>query len=334
MKANIICALAFALALTAKAVDPPPDGGYPGANTAEGAGALLRLTSGTQNTAVGTFALQNDTIGSSNTALGAETLFINRGGNSNTAVGVGAMNLNLDGDLNTATGYLALSSNRSGNDNTANGNNALGRNTTGSNNVALGASAGFHLTTGDNNIDIGNKGVAGESNTIRIGRKGTQQATFIAGIRGTSTGDMDAVPVVIDSDGQLGTVSSSARFKEQIKPMDTASEAILALKPITFHYKNDKSETPQFGLIAEEVAKVAPDLVVREENGEPYTVRYEAVNAMLLNEFLKEHKKVEALEARIEEQQKQIEALAAESGRVAPRYKSADLPYGNEERAR
>jgi trimeric autotransporter adhesin len=143
-----------------------------------------------------------------------------------------------------------------------------------------------NLTTGDSNIDIGNPGVAGDSLTICIGFQGSQTATFIAGIRGLTTGNGDAIRVLIDSAGQLGTVSSSRRFKKEIKPMDKASEAILALKPVTFHYKSDNTNTPQFGLIAEEVAEVNPDLVVRNADGEIYTVRYDAVNAMLLNEFL------------------------------------------------
>src|SRR5205807_3603023 len=131
-------------------------------------------------------------------------------------------------------------------------------------------------------------------------------ATFISGIRGTTTANANAVPVVIDSAGQLGTVSSSRRFKDEIKPMDNSSEAILGLKPVTFHYKSDTQNTPQFGLIAEEVAKLNPNLVVRDENGEIYTVRYEAVNAMLLNEFLKEHGQVQQLKATVAEQQKEI----------------------------
>jgi predicted ribosome quality control (RQC) complex YloA/Tae2 family protein len=183
----------------------------------------------------------------------------------------------------------------------------------------LGYFAGFSLTTGSNNIDIGNRGVAGEANTIRIGNAVTtvwsdglthpaQTRTFIAGIRGRTTANANAVPVVIDSAGQLGTASSSRRFKNEIKPMDKASEAILALKPVTFHYKSDNTRTPQFGLIAEEVAKVNPDLIVRDENGEIYTVRYEAVNAMLLNEFLKEHRKVEALQTSFAQQQRDFQS--------------------------
>jgi hypothetical protein len=157
----------------------------------------------------------------------------------------------------------------------------------------LGTSAGLNLTTGNNNIDIGNTGVAAESAKIRIGTKGTQVATFIAGISGKTVAG--GVGVIIDANGHLGTVVSSARFKDAIKPMDKASEAILALQPVTFRYKRelDPEGIPQFGLVAEQVEKVNPDLVARDEEGKPYTVRYEAVNAMLLNEFLKEHRKVE-----------------------------------------
>jgi hypothetical protein len=179
----------------------------------------------------------------------------------------------------------------------------------------LGFRAGSDLTTGDKNIDIGNAGLAGESGTIRIGRIQDQTATFIAGISGTAVvGDT----VVVDGNGQLGTVASAARFKKEIRPMDKTSEAILALKPVSFQYKSDGKGTPQFGLIAEDVAKVNSDLVVRDRNGEIYSVRYEAVNAMLLNEFLKEHKafveeqrKGQEQGAMIAKQQKQIEALTA-----------------------
>jgi hypothetical protein len=201
--------------------------------------------------------------------------------------------------------------------------------------------AGFNLV-GSNNLDIDNLGVAGDNNTIRIGTPVAftlfnvphlpHTRTFIAGIRGRTTANANAVPVVIDSAGQLGTASSSRRFKNEIKPMNKASEAILGLKPVTFHYKSDSTNTAQFGLIAEEVAKVNPDLVVRDENGEIYTVRYDAVNAMLLNEFLKEHRKVERLEATVVQQQKdfqatvvhqqkQIEALATGLQRVSDQLK-------------
>jgi hypothetical protein len=185
---------------------------------------------------------------------------------------------------------------------------ALTSNTTGSSNITLGASAGANLTTGSNNIDIGNVGSAGESNTIRIGQA-VHTATFIAGISGVIVAG--GVVVVIDANGHLGTITSSERFKEAIKPMDKTSEAILALKPVTFRYKHefDPEGIPQFGLVAEQVEKVNPDLVARDDQGKVNTVRYEAVNAMLLNEFLKEHRNVQKLEAALAQQQKEIKAL-------------------------
>ena len=198
-------------------------------------------------------------------------------------------------------------SNTTGIANTAIGGGALFHNTTGSVNVAVGDFAGGNLTTGDVNIDILNPGVAGETNTIRIGV--TQTRAFIAGIFGTN---VSGSTVVVNSDGQLGVAASSRRFKKEIKAMDQASEAILGLKPVTFHYKSDNCNAPQFGLIAEEVAKVNPDLVVRDDNGEIYTVRYDAVNAMLLNEFLKEHRKNEEQEATITQQRKNFEAALAQ----------------------
>jgi hypothetical protein len=163
----------------------------------------------------------------------------------------------------------------------------------------LGYNAGANLTAGNNNIDIGNGGVAAEANTIRIGTSGTQTATFIAGIRGVAIAG--AQPVGVNANGQLGIRASSARFKEAITPMDKTSEAILSLQPVAFRYKKelDPAGVPQFGLVAEQVAKVNPDLVARDDQGKPFTVRYDEVNAMLLNEFLKEHHKVEEQEARI-----------------------------------
>jgi Chaperone of endosialidase len=271
-----------------QAVNPPPDGGYPGGNTAEGQNALLSLTIGTYNTAVGFFSLRALTFGQFNTAVGAGTLLFNNA-HQNTAVGAAAL-------LNNVTGH----------DNTANGAAALLNNTSGDSNIALGSSAGSLLTTGNFNIDIGNPGLAGESSTMRIGSN-LQTRTFIAGIRGVTTGINNAIPVLIDSLGQLGTVSSSRRFKTGIKPMDKASEAILALRPVTFHYKSDNTNRPEFGLIAEEVAEVNPDLVVRDENGKIYTVRYDAVNAMLLNEFLKEHREVEEQNGKLENQARKIQ---------------------------
>jgi trimeric autotransporter adhesin len=286
-----------------------------GDNTANGTGALFFNTTGTDNTANGFQALEKNTTGNDNAANGFQALFSNTTGPDNTANGFQALFNNRTGGGNTANGFNALFSNTTGIDNVADGLNALKSNTTGSSNTALGVAAGDALTTGSNNIDIGNlvEGGAGESDTIRIGRVGTQTATFIAGIaNATVTGSA----VYIDTtSGQLGLLSSSERFKDGIEPMGNASEALLWLRPVTFRYKKniDPKGIPQFGLVAEEVEKVNPDLVVRDAEGKVFTVRYEAVNAMLLNEFLKEHKKVEDLEkdlrATIVQQQKEIEAL-------------------------
>jgi len=291
-------------------------------NTANGYAALNSNTTGERNTATGRAALTFNTTGNNNTADGHDALFFNDTGIWNTATGSFALFSNTSANDNTAIGYFALFGNTTGNNNTANGTNALLNNTTGNENIALGNLAGSNLTTGDNNIDIGNQGVAAEAGTIRIGTQGTQTATYIAGISGIPIGA--GVAVRVNASGQLGTVASSARFKDEIKPMDKASEAILALKPVTFHYKKelDPDGIRQFGLVAEDVAKVNPDLVVRDGEGKAYTVRYEAVNAMLLNEFLKEHRTVEEQKAtiaqlkqdfqsRLAEQQKQIQALTA-----------------------
>jgi hypothetical protein len=313
-------------------------------NTALGYTALVNNTSGSDNTAIGDTALINNTTGSDNTAIGEEVMTSNTTGNfnnafghfalnfnttgyDNTAIGVYTLESNTTGFRNTATGHAALADNTIGQGNTANGVNALLSNATGNNNVAigiaalekitgsrniaLGSSAGRNINSGDDNIHIGNHGLPRDSNVIRIGTVGTQTNTFIAGISGVTVAS--GVAVVIDANGQLGTTTSSARFKEAIKPMDKASEAILALKPVTFHYKKelDPAGIPQFGLVAEQVEKVNPDLVARDEEGKPYTVRYEAVNAMLLNEFLKEHRKVEALEATVAAQQKGFESQIA-----------------------
>jgi len=280
-------------------------------NTATGFGALSQNTTGVQNTANGTAALATNITGINNTATGFQALLVNFAGNGNTANGAGALFFNTTGNRNTANGIHALQSNFDGNFNVAEGAFALSRNTSGSSNIALGFNAGSNLTTGSNNIDIGALGMADESGKIRIGRQGLQTATFIAGIRGIATANANAIPVLIDSAGQLGTASSSRRFKKEIKPMDKTSEAILAFKPVTFSYKSDKTGTPQFGLIAEEVAEVNPNLVVRDQNGEIYTVRYDAVNAMLLNEFLKEHCKNEEQQATIAELKSEMEALTA-----------------------
>jgi len=233
-----------------------------------------------------------------NTATGDYALFNLTTGTRNTAIGFQALNTNTTGGKNTAIGFFTLQDN-----------------ITGKNNIALGYAAGV-FTAGDNNIHIGNVG-AQESDTIRIGTvagrgiREFQSNTYIAGISGVTIAG--GVPVIIDADGHLGSTTSSERFKDEIKPMDKASEAILALKPVTFHYKKelDPDGIPQFGLVAEQVEKVRPDLVARDKEGRPYSVRYEAVNAMLLNEFLKEHRTVQEQGETIARLQKQIEALTA-----------------------
>jgi hypothetical protein len=279
---TFVCAAA--LVPKTQAVVPAPDGGYPGGNTAEGQNALLSLTSGGYNTALGYFSVRSDTTGSFNTGVGAGALF----------------------------------------------------SATGDQNTAIGAVAGLNLTTGHNNICMGSGvvGVAGENNTIRIGDNLPSQpgssACYIGGIWGSVvTGG--ATPVFIDSSGHLGTTyptvgtaSSSRRFYRDVKPLDSATEALFALKPVTFRYKTeiDPKGTSQLGLVAEEVEKINPDLVVRDKDGKPYAVRYEQVNAMLLNEFLKEHGKVEKLEATVT---KQEVAAAKQDAKIARQQKQIEI---------
>ncbi len=331
-----VALVCFGFLPTMQAVTPTPDGGYPGGNTAEGgSGALFSLTTGTNNTAVGSSALFSLTTGIQNTAVGAQalknntandntaegfqTLVNNTTGFGNTATGWRALFQNATGFHNTADGFSALLRNTTGNHNTANGDEALGsnttgnfnttdgahsleNNTTGSGNTALGFGAGDNVTTANNVICIGS-GVEGAnvSNSCYIGSVFGQTSSL-----GTA--------VFINSSGKLGTITSSRRFKEEIKPMAQASEALFALKPVIFRYKKEieAQKIPQFGLVAEDVEAVNPDLVVRDADGKAYTVRYEAVNAMLLNEFLKAHRKAQQQEATITELKRGIEILTAQ----------------------
>jgi Chaperone of endosialidase len=293
-------------------------------NTAVGYRANFSSLAGANNTAVGSSALYFNT-GASNTAVGAQALksgTTGSTGNNNTAVGYEALWTNQSGSSNTACGYAALAANNKGGNNTAVGLNALVKNVSGGNNTALGVQAGSNLTTGSYNIDIGNDGLSADGTStvsnpgvIRLGDSSHQSQIFIAGI--APVGGGTAVNVL--SSGQLVTTNSSQRFKKYIKSMDSSSDVVLALKPVTFYYKNDNTSTPQFGLIAEEVEKVSPDLITRDEEGKPYSVRYDAVNAMLLNEFLKEHRKVEEQGAMIAKQQKQIDALTAGLQKISTR---------------
>ncbi len=357
----LIFALAcFALLPRAQGqLSPAPDGCYPNYTTAEGCSALNFLTTGAGNTGLGWYSLFSNAAGSFNTATGAGSLLFNTA-DDNTATGAAALLFNTTGTENTATGYQALFNNVTGIFNTASGAEALFSNTTGEQNTAVGFQALYNTTVGGNNTALGSgalfsnitgeanvaigygalshqtggsgnivlganagKFVTGANSVIVIGAPGANVSgsCFIGNIFGVTPVGA-ATAVVIDSNGQLGTSSSSVRFKNDITMMGNASEAILSLKPVTFHYKSDQTRTAQFGLIAEEVAKINPDLVIRDAKGELYTVRYDAVNAMLLNEFLKEHRTVQEQKAlvaqlkqdfqsRLAEQQKQIEALTA-----------------------
>jgi len=359
---GVFVLVCLTLSPRAQAVVPPPDGGYPGFNTAEGQNALFSLTTGAGNTAVGWYSLFSNTEGTFNTATGAGALLSNTA-NENTAFGAGALLFNTTGSFNTANGAFALFANTTGADNTANGNGALTSNTTGFSNTANGSvalvgnitghqntangtSALFNNTTGNFNTATGERALlsntTGNGNTAAgqnalasnttgsfctalgedagfnvstannvicigfgVGGANVSNSCYIGSIFGQTSSH--GVAVFIDSAGKLGTLTSSRRFKEGIKPMEQASEALFALKPVTFRYKKgiDPQGIPQFGLVAEDVEKVNPDLVVRDKEGKPYSVRYEQVNAMLLNEFLKEHRKNE-------EQQKQINVLTAQ----------------------
>ena len=332
----------FALSATVEAVSPPPDGGYTNANTAEGQVALLHLdtTTGANNTAVGFASLGFLITGNLNTGVGSATLLFNTA-DSNTATGAGALLNNSTGSENTANGVFALSGNTTGGSNTAvgfeamqngagsnvlfntavgigalqattaNANTAVGDfaltgDSTGAFNTAIGAVAGSNQTTGSGNVYIGQgiSGVAGETNQ-----------TYIKNINTTSVSGAGTDFVTVNlTTGLLGHLSSSRRYKEEIKPMDNASETLYRLKPVTYHYKKeiDPTRSPAFGLIAEDVAEVNPDLVARNAQGEIESVHYEWVNAMLLNEFLKEHKKVQEQQASIAELKSMVGVLTAQ----------------------
>jgi trimeric autotransporter adhesin len=330
-----------------RAVIPPPDGGYPGANTAEGDRALLSLTSGSYNTAVGFLSLDKNSVGNFNTGIGAGALFFNSAGNENTAVGAGALLTNASplqfggngntadgaftlcqsstGSLNTAIGDRALFSNTTASFNTAIGGSALSNNTIGAANTAIGTNALANSATGSGNIALGSSAgsnITTASNVICISSPGSNSfnnACFIGNIFGVS--GINGVQMLINSSGRVGAPGSSRRFKEDIKLMDDASEALYLLKPVCFRYKKeiDPQRFLQFGLVAEDVEQVNPDLVVRDNEGKTYSVRYDQINAMLLNEFLKEHKKTEKLEATVasliatvKEQGAQIQKVSAQ----------------------
>ena len=295
----------------------PTDGNQ---NTAIGAGALTSNTTGGGNTAIGESALSNNTTGSNNTASGELALQNNTTGNGNTASGAYAMESNTTGLFNTANGVSALEFNTTGYYNTASGDEALVNNTTGSHNIAIGYAAAINVSgSNSNNIHIGSQGSAGDgaaanSGVIRIGMAGTQASFFVAGVSGVGTGLGSPVPVLIDANGQLGTMSSSRRFKEDIQDMGDASSGLMSLRPVTFRYKQpytDGSKPIDYGLIAEEVADVYPDLVAYSPSGEVQTVQYQKVNAMLLNEVQKQHQQIQEQKQQAQAQQEEMSELKA-----------------------
>jgi hypothetical protein len=367
---NLLAMAGFALFPMAQAVVPPPGGGYPGYNTAEGQNALFSRTTGVYNTALGAFTIYSDTTGSGNTAVGINglrnnvtggfntavglnALFTNNGdptvgqGSNNCAVGAYALFANTTGNYNTANGTFALFANNTGADNTAIGGGALQRNTIGAGNTAIGEAALNENTTGSFNTAVGTAALlvaSGSSNTVVGSGAGGSVANannvicIGQGVAGANVNDSCYIgniwnqpggsqPVYVNSDGKLGLQVSSRRFKDEIKPIENASAVIYALKPVSFRYKPEIEPTRPhgFGLIAEDVEKVSPDLVTRGADGKVNSVRYDAVNAMLLNEFLKAHRKMEeqqeqfdALTTQLKQQAKQIQNLSVQAGLSTP----------------
>lgn len=280
-------------------------------NTFLGENAGNFAMSGTENTATGAAALASNISGRFNTATGAGALQNNSIGDANTAVGQNALNANTSGVFNTVVGAGALLFNTTGNANTVSGSRALQRNTTGSSNIAIGHQAGINLTTGSSNIIIGNLGATGESNTIRIGAA-DQTRAFIAGIRGVTPDNTGTINVVIDTAGQLGTINSSRRVKDDIADMADGSAVLMKLRPVTFHYKSDRDPAGrmlQYGLVAEEVAAVAPGLVAHGRDGAIETVLYQFLPPMLLNEFQKQQRTIGAQAAMLTKQTARIAEL-------------------------
>lgn len=289
---------------------------FPGSDNVALGLALQGNTTGSDNTAAGFAALLSNTTGVGNTAIGSNALESNSTGTYNTAVGNYAMFFGgAETSNNTAIGANALVY-TAGSGNAALGEGALIGATTGNNNIAIGYQAGQAVTTTSNNIDIGNSGAVTDSGTIRIGTSGTQTSAFVAGIYNRN---ISGVAVQVNSDGQLGIVSSSRRYKEDIQSMGEASDGLMQLRPVTFRYKkpyDDGSKTVQFGLIAEEVADIYPDLVARSADGQVESVRYQLLDPMLLNELQKQHATITAQKEQIRQQESQIRSLEERLTRV------------------
>ena len=279
-------------------------------NAAFGHAALWQHTSSVNNSAFGHNAMCCGLTGDNNSAFGTSALKDNDAGGRNSGFGSMVLQLNTTGDDNTAVGSTALTSNDTGFDNTAVGSQALSANTTGDNNIGLGREAGRNQTIGSDNIYIDNDGVAAESGKIKIGNSNHTE-TFIEGIDGnTATG---GVAVLINSSNELHTLVSSIRFKEAVRDMGEASDALMQLRPVTFRYREEVAkggDGPEYGLIAEEVAAVAPELVAYDGEGQPYSVRYHVLPSLLLNEMQKQQRTIETLLARVEELEKRPSAAA------------------------
>jgi len=290
-------------------------------NTATGFNALFTNTAD-NNTANGFNCLQSNNSGSSNTACGSLAMQVNAGGSFNTASGCEALTNNTSGSFNTAVGFQAMSDSNSGSNNTAVGADALATNTTGSNNIAIGYQASMDVGMGNfsNNIHIGSVGVANDANSIRVGTPGTQDSCFLAGVRGVTTNLADAVPVLIDSQGQLGTANSSLRFKEDIQDMGEASCHLMRLRPVSFRYEKPfagGAKPIQYGLIAEEVEEVYPELVARSADGQVESVKYQLLPSMLLNELQRMHKVILEQSATLLLLQDRLFTLEKKTGRIA-----------------
>jgi hypothetical protein len=288
-------------------------------NTGVGLFALHSLSMGVGNTAVGDGTMGSNDIGSNNTAIGRSALLANHGGSGNTAVGLATLPNNANGNSNTAVGYQALFSNVDGGTNVAVGGNALANIAASADNIAIGYGAAIALTAGAHNIHIGNPALSSESNTIRIGAGGTHTKFFVAGVRNVTTVQANAVPVVIDGAAQLGTLSSSARVKREIADIGEESSALLKLRPVSFFYRNDTVGYRQYGLIAEEVAEVMPDLVQYSEAGDPEMVRWHFLPPLLLNELQKQQKTIEQQQRTIGDQNAVIAGLEARLARIEAR---------------
>ena len=274
-------------------------------NTPVGTYALSTNTSGARNSASGTYAMFANTTGVDNNAMGFEALYSNTAGYRNSAVGAFALAANTGGYLNNAVGYGAMANNTMGSSNNAQGYLALENNTTGSNNIAIGEYAGYNLTTGNSNIDIGNEGVPGESGVIRIGSSAA--ATYIAGI---STSTVTGAAVYVTSAGRLGVLASSERYKTAVEPIGSTAK-LAQLRPVTFRLKNDPQAARQYGLIAEEVEKIYPELVIRDDQGKIQGVRYDELAPMLLSEVIRQQHKIDAQATEIRALKRRQEAIEA-----------------------